>query len=155
VAIGIEDLAYRINELARQTLERDGAHALMCFFRTPDGRVEPALIGAPTREEMPAALSRITGEVAERDADGVVVVGEAWRAPIADVAAGGVAESLSAQDILFVAALDSAGNEVLLETVVQRSDDDCVVLEETERTTSRSVFLNGAQSLWGLETFER
>ena len=100
---------------------------------------------------MPQALSQIADEVARNRADGVVVIGEAWRAPANDVPVGGIAESLSAQDILFVAALDSAGNELSLETVLQRIDDARVVFGETERTATRSMFLNGGRRVWGLE----
>lgn len=150
----IEDLAYRINDRARAVLDEDGTHALMLFLRTPDGGVHPQLVGGATRDEMPKALSRIAEEVARREADGVVVVGEAWRAPIDPVAIGGAAESLQAEDILFVAALDAAGNELSLETPLRRTDDRHVTLGETEKTSSRSPFLNDVRRLWGITPTE-
>jgi hypothetical protein len=83
-------------------------------------------------------------------ADGVVVVAEAWSAPIDELPEEGAAESLHARDILLVTALDSEGNEVDLETSVHRLDDDHVELGVTVRTDSQSVFLDGVRRLWGL-----
>jgi hypothetical protein len=51
---------------------------------------------ATTRDEMPAALARIADQVEREQADAVVVVGEAWTAPVDAVKAGEVANSLHA-----------------------------------------------------------
>jgi hypothetical protein len=91
-----EEFAFWINERARETLTRDGEHALMFFLRAPDGRIRPQLVGATTRDEMPAALARIADQVEREQADAVVVVGEAWTAPVDAVKAGEVANSLHA-----------------------------------------------------------
>ena len=145
----IEDLAYWINERARETLLADGTHAGMFFLRTANG-VSPQLLGGTTRSEMPEALKAIAEAVEREQADGVVVVAEAWSAPIDDLPEGGAAESLHARDILLVTALDSHGTALALETSLHRLDDEHVELGPTVQTESQSIFLNSVRRLWGL-----
>ena len=150
----IEELAHWVNERARETLASDGEHALMFFLVGGDGQIRPQLVDATTRDEMPEALNRIADEVKRGEATAVVVVGEAWTAPSESVQAGGVAESLEARDILFVAALNAGGGELTLETPVRRDDDQSVTLGETQTTDTHSLFLNPVRRLWGLNQAE-
>ncbi len=147
----LEELAHWINERARETLESDGEHALMFFLVGGDGQIHAQLVGATTRDEMPEALNRIADEVKRDEAIAVVVVGEAWTAPSESVQANSVAESLAARDVLFVAALNATGEELTLETPVQRHDDQHVSLGETETTNGHSLFLNPVRLIWGLD----
>lgn len=146
----IAELAIWINERAKTMIVDEGTHAPMFFLVTSDGRVQPQLVEAGSRDEMPEALAEIAASAKRERAVAVVVVGEAWAAPRHAVPAEGVAESLHAHDILLVAALDVDGNETALQTPIERFDDQRVAVGETTESDIRTALLDPVRRLWGL-----
>ncbi len=140
-----------LNERAKSTLVRDGIHAGMVFLRFSDGRLRPRLLGATDRAQMAAEWARLAADVRETGADGVVLVGEAWRAHEDAVPPGGGPSDVpDADEILTVAALESSGAEWTFETPFARDDEGRVALGETEETKASWLVLDGVREVWGL-----
>jgi hypothetical protein len=146
----LSELVVSINATAREILQESGEHALTAFVVSSAGDVQPRLLDARNRDEVPVALARLADAVAREGAVAVAVAGEAWAAPADAIPEGGVAESLHARDLLLVAAVDSGGNEITLATPVIRRGDQAVDLGETRTSTERLAALDPVRRVWGL-----
>jgi hypothetical protein len=149
----LADIARHLNRVARSLVEEDGAHEPM-YFLLVEGRVEPHLFGPADRPVGEARAAELAEAVRATGADAVVVVSEAWAAPADAVPPGsGAGDAPGATDVLIVAGVDRAGNQVAFETALQRGTDGILELGEThEYDASYNLFvLDAVREVWRAE----
>ena len=144
----LRDFATQLNEMAIATLKQDGEHAAMFVLRSESGEVQPCLFGSDEHR------GRILAQAAaDASATVVGVIAEAWTAPSSAVPDGPrVRDSPDRRDILLVAALDRAGDQVVLETAVTRRRFRQTAVDETsdrDRAVHFAIF-DETRELWGL-----
>jgi hypothetical protein len=143
-------LARHLHGIALDMIREDGEHAAMYFLVTR-GQIKPNQF---QRAERPVGESR-AAEMAEAvkscGADAIVMVSEAWSARKDSVPLGGGAgDAPDANDVLIVAAVDRLGNQVAVETDLQRLDDGTTSVGETREYGAEydvAVF-NAVRRVW-------
>jgi hypothetical protein len=138
-APSLEDLASWASGRARELVLQDGTHDTTVLLRLADGALQTQIVGGDGGT-LADVVEAIADEADLVDAQAVVIVAEAWSAANPE---------REPREVLLVAGLDRGGDEVVLETPLERGSSHLQV-GETARTDTPTVLLDGVRRRWGL-----
>jgi len=149
-------IAHYYMRLASRIMRTDGFHdplAILFRDKVPSGVIA---LRFENNSQKFAIWEKVAREVAERGSDTIVVVGEAWTAPIDSLPRYGRAEeSLERREVLNIDVLTSTGEYIQLVSRIGRVAGSAIVTPPRETESGVPYYLNPIMEHWKNERRQR